>query len=519
MPPQSPVADLATRANRTAWVLQSARVFAADPELRSRTALADGVGRAAPVHRSQVGRWESGSTAMQYELVRRYETVLGLPEHQLVCLLDHLHRDATPARPHPALRITKDGESELWEPLLDRVLSTDRMRGIDWDLLSAHITAAPNFYLRQHDWRDLVQRCVQEMEVATGLEYGLRAEAVARLASHRRSIGTVTELVDDTLGRPDRLIYSETACLLQFSPDPQASQILVGHLREPVNFHAWQWSAAALTTLIRRGQTAEPLLRTAMSSAWHMLREENAPPGVHLAAAALMRAADTMADGRRRPQPAPEHLSGPTARVLHSGSPADDERMRRIRLRIDASLADRLVDGDHDSAVLRDLLADLNTVERQARGHVLAVLELSPYGEYVADAYLAELDDTIGYGAPEEAHDILAVLCALSSPRHVPQLLRHLCAPEVSAQLVNDLGVAIGNSGAAGYVEPIAALARQHIAAAGPDSALIARGLTYALGMAGHRDLLAQLRQETTDPGWVVALEWWLGVPGHIAPG
>lgn len=516
--PRRLVTDLSTTASRTAWALQTAREFAPDPELRSRAALAEGAGRVAPVHRSQVGRWESGSTAVQYDQVRRYETVLGLPEHQLVCLLDHLHRDLAPARPHSALRIAKDGEIQLWEPLLDRALSTDRMRGIDWDLLTAHITAAPNFYLRQSDWRDMVRRCVREMEVATGLEYGLRAEAVARLASHRRSVGVVTELVDTVLGRPDALIYSEMACLLQFSPDPAAPQTLVRHLLQPVNPQAWQWSAAALTTLIRRGRTGEHLLRTAADSAWQMMRDDSAPPGARLAAAALIRCAEERLGGARPSLSTAGRESGPTGRVLHNGAPAHTDRMRRIERHIDAALTQRL-DGRFDgSTVLRDLLHDLNTVERQARGHVLQVLELSPYGQFVADAYLTELPDAIAHGSAEDPHDILAVACALSLPRHVPQLLAELRRPGVSAQLVNDLGVAIGNSGARTYGEQIASLARQHIANPGPDSGLVARGLTYALGMAGERNRLRQLRQETADPGWVTALDWWLGVPEHIAP-
>ena len=516
--PQRLVTDLSTTASRTAWALQTAREFAPNPELRSRAALADGVGRAAPVHRSQVGRWESGSTAVQYDQVRRYETVLGLPEHQLVCLLDHLHRDSAPARPHSALRIAKDGEIALWEPLLDRALSTDRMRGIYWDLLTAHITAAPNFYLRQSDWRDMVQRCVREMEVATSLEYGLRAEAVARLASHRRSVGVVTELVDTVLGRPDALIYSETACLLQFSPDPAAPHTLVRHLLHPVNPQAWQWSAAALTTLIRRGRAQENLLRTAADSAWQMVQDESAPPGARLAAAALIRCAEQRLGGDRRSWAATEQPSGPTGRVLHNGAPADTDRMRRIERHIDTALTQRFDSRVDDSTVLRDLLRDLNTVERQARGHVLEVLELSPYGEFVADAYLAELPDAVAHGSAEDPHDILAVACALSRPRHVPLLMAELRRPGVSAQLINDLGVAIGNSGSRTYGDEIAALARQHITAGGPESALIARGLTYALGMAGERDRLRQLRQETTDPGWVTALAWWLDVPEHIAP-
>lgn len=518
--PRTHLDEVSTPASKTAWALQTAREFADDPALRSRAALADGVGRAAPVHRSQVGRWESGSTAAQYDLVRRYETVLGLPDHQLVCLLDHLHRDAAPARPHPALRIVHDDEMQRWEPLLDRALSTDRMRGIDWDLLTAHITTAPNFFMRKGDWRDLVSRCVREMEVATGLEYGLRAEAVARLASHRRSIGAVTELVDTVLGQPDQLVYSETACLLQFSADPAASSVLLRHLTDPVNKQAWQWSALALTTLIRRGRTREPLLRTAVGSSWQMVQDPAATPGARLAAAALIRAARERLPDNRIPAAGGLPV-GPTARVLRNGAPADNERMRRIFRHVDLVIAEHLDGRDHDTTVLRELLSGLNTVERQARGHVLEVLGLSPYGEFVADAYLAELRTAVDSGTAEDPHDILAVACALSQPRHVPQLLEELSRPGISAQLTNDLGVAIGNSRDTAHSEQIAALARGHCGAqrstgSAADSALHARGLTYALGMSGRRDLLSQLREETTDPGWVTALDWWLDVPAHI---
>jgi hypothetical protein len=140
------------------WVLRNARLHAADPALRSAAGFAQGAGRAAPVHRAQVGRWEGGGVDLTRALVRRYESVLELPEGPLLSAIDLFARSREPIRSAAAL--PPRGEPDVAETLelLERALGDDRMTGLDWDRLSDHLGRMPHAMIRSSDWEALFRR-------------------------------------------------------------------------------------------------------------------------------------------------------------------------------------------------------------------------------------------------------------------------------------------------------------------------------------------------------------------------
>lgn len=514
------------------WVLQNARLHAHDLGMRSASSLARGTDGYPPVHRAQVGRWENGASTVSYDLVRRYETMLDLPEGQLLCAIDYLARDEQPVRPAPALpRPLKPDAAVEATDLLERALAEDQMSGHDWDRLSAVVGTLPNIVLRHRDWEAVLRRCTLEIGVNVDLEFGLRDEAAARLAGHPRSGPVVADMARQILDDPVAQIYSDTVALLQYCPDPLSWQVLVRHLAAPTNDGSLWACLYTLTTLVRGGHLPEQSRTVAGTHALDVLRDTACPFRVHRAAANLLRALDVptrtrIATGLRAD--ARRHV----ASILIEGSALPDGDLQKVSRRIGERLHTSLGPTSSRSPVLRELIQTaIGNTHDEDRSNALAILMLSPQGAPIGSAYADELRQARSVGHTVGVHESLSVLTWLLQPDDVDTLAELMCEPGTDAVTSMEAAIAIGNrrptdeQSAQKLADRVLGSAESHLdqvprggeGVAEADRCL-ARGHAYVLGMHGRLEQLHALKARL-DAGargrraWSDAVGWWLNLP------
>ncbi len=175
---------------------------------------------------------ERGEVGVTSELVRRYETVLDLPEGQLGCLMDTFARGHHPVRSTAAVPLRSEPDVDETLELLERALSTERMTGLQWDRLSDSLGRMPHVLVRAPDWEGLISRCRTS---STSVSSRLRpaGEAVARLAGHPRSGPVVARMAEEVMDDPAAQFWSDTVSLLQFTDHPDALRVLMAQLRSP----------------------------------------------------------------------------------------------------------------------------------------------------------------------------------------------------------------------------------------------------------------------------------------------
>ena len=91
-------------------------------------------------------------------LVRRYETVLGLPEGQLLAAIDFFSRSRNPVRPAATLSPPGPPDVDATLVLLEKALGEERMSGLEWDRLSDSLGRMPHAMVRAGDWERLLRR-------------------------------------------------------------------------------------------------------------------------------------------------------------------------------------------------------------------------------------------------------------------------------------------------------------------------------------------------------------------------
>ncbi|MEO7061213.1 MAG: helix-turn-helix transcriptional regulator [Lapillicoccus sp.] len=520
------------------WVLMNAREHAVVPVLRTAAGFARA--GASPVHRAQVGRWESGETAPSYELVRRYEEVLGLPEGQLLRAIDFLGRErqtvsAVPVLPAPA----SDSWLDDTDALLDRALLGGPMSGTDWDAVSAMLGTHPDTLLRRADWAALLLRCSKESGVHVGLEFAHRHEALIRLAGHPRSGEVVVDLAREVLNDPSSQIFGGAVDLLQHTHEPVGIPLLLTQLEDPPAEAPLWTSLYTLTTLVQAGRVTPSDRVRAGRGALELLRQDQ-PIRVQRAAADLLRAVDPptrlrivsalRADARLR-----------IATILAEGGARIDSEAAVLAGRIAERLNDVLGPHSRWAPQLQMLVARATTLTHdEARGNALAVLMLSPQGVVVGEAYAAELVRALESGQHVLADDALSVLSWLAQPGDIPALLRIVVDPATPPVPSMQAAIAVGNCRPDAVVsrwrsEPdrrvvptrdevarrVRSSALAQILAPGPDPRSTARGHCYILGMYGRRDILLEVAAASHDYAaieWCRAARWWLDLPTWAQP-
>jgi len=516
------------------WVLRNARLHAADPALRSAAGFAHGAGRAEPVHRAQVGRWENGGVGVTRTLVRRYETVLGLPEGQLLTAIDLFSRSREPVRAAATLppRTAPDVDATL--ALLERALGDERMSGLDWDRLSDNLGRMPHAMVRVSDWERLFRRLLEEVSLGLYLEYSQRAEALARLAGHPRSGAVVAGLAEEVVARPDAQFYNDTLSLLQFTRDPQALSLLFGQLREPTNASSLRACLTVLTTLVR-GARLDPETRLeAIRLAVRHLRDPGQPYLVHRGAANLVRTLGPAGSHRVATVLTAEDRRA-AASIIRDGRAITSQAIREAHQRIRAVLEAGEGRAAAGEPVLGDLLQTaLGETNEEDRSNALGILMLSPQSRIIGGVHAAAFADAVARHDHVAAHESVTVLTWMGQAEDLDMFERVALSPATPPDVAMEVGYVVGNT-----LEPAnrrrdereAAFARRiaEIIATGsgePDAELL-RGLVYVLGMRGRHDLVTALVDALPVPGPDPlampeiargVLGWWVDVPEHLRP-
>lgn len=517
------------------WVLRNARTHAREPRLRSATGFAEGGGLAPAVHRAQVGRWETGKAEVTYGLVRRYETVLGLPEGQLLSAIDYLSRNEAPVRATATLYPREAPSIDYVRALLEHAVSSEPMQGLQWEHLTSALGRLPDALIRASDWEHLLHRCAQEKSVSLGLEFALRDEAVARLAGHPRSGAVVAEAARQTLLEPSTQIYSDFVGLLQYTDHPSAVAVLVEQLKTPANSDALWVALYSLTTLIRTGRVSPDMRLQVAPLALEHLRDGAWPFRVHRAAAHLLRALRLPAVHRIATGLTADDLRYAVSILLDERATAV-EALRATQARIRASITEAFGPADAQEPVLRRLLGTATaTTDDESRSHALGVLMLSPQGRVLGSAYAAELRSALERRDDVAAQECLCVLSWVTQPKDLGGLTDLALDPSVPPVMSLEAAVAVGNcleeaSPTRGLreqriFETARDLVRSRSGASDPGAGEALRqrlrGLVYVLGMRGRLDLVSALAEaiDPTSPHAVICrgvTDWWLRLPGEV---
>lgn len=516
------------------WVLRNARLHASDPALRSAAGFAQGAGRAEPVHRSQVGRWERGRVEVTRALVRRYETVLELPEGQLLAAIDLFARARDPIRSAAALPPRTDPDVDATLELLERAVGDERMTGLDWDRLSDHLGRMPHAMVRAADWERIFRRLLEEVGLSLYLEYAQRAEALARLAGHPRSGAVVAALAKEIVARPDGQFHNDTLSLLLFTTHPQAQSVLMGQLREPTNASSLRACLIVLTTLVRSGRLDPDTRLEAVRLGVRHLRDPEQPYLVHRGAANLVRTLPPESSSRLATVLTAEDRRAAASIVRHGRaitSEAIREAHRRIRAVLEA--------GDGCAAAGEPILAGLietalAETNEEDRSNALGILMLSPQSRIVGRVHAAAFHEAVARGDHVAAHESASVLTWMGQAEDLDLFESVALSPSTPPDVAREVAYVVGN-----IIEPPgrrreereAAFARRGAEViangTGEGDAELLRGLAYVLGMRGRHDLVsalvASLPPEGPDPlaASEIArgvLRWWLDLPEHLRP-
>lgn len=516
------------------WVLRNARLHSADPALRSAAGFAQGAGRSDPVHRAQVGRWENGGVEMTRALVRRYETVLALPEGLLLSAIDFFARSRHPVRSTATLPPRTEPDVDATLVLLERALGDERMTGLDWDRLSDNLGRMPNAMVRASDWERLIRRLLQELGLGLHLDYAQRAEALARLAGHPRSGAVVAGLAAEVVARPDVQFYNDTLSLLQFTRDPQALSVLFGQLREPTNPSSLRACLIALTTLVRGGRLDPGTRLEAVRLAVRHLRDPEQTYPVHRGAANLVRALGPAGSHRVAAVLTAEDRRA-AASIIRDGRAITSRAIREAHQRIRSVLEDGEGRAAAGEPVLGDLLRTaLGDTNEEDRSNALCILMLSPQSSIIGSVHAAAFAEAMARQDHVAAHESGTVLTWMGQAEDLDLFERFALAPATPPAVAMEAGYVVGNTvegPGRQRDEREAAFARRiaEVVATGTGDAHaeLLRGLVYVLGMRGRRDLLSALVDALPQPGPdprampEIArgiLGWWLAVPEHLRP-
>ena len=409
-------------AEAVGWIIGNAREHGA-PETRTTAArfaeLVD-----PPVHRAQIGRWESGRTAITHQQVRQYESVLGLPEGYLLAMIDTVTRERYRSRPGPHL---PGPTSPAWwqetDDLIEKAFSEDRMTGLEWSTLSAALGARPDAFLRRRDWERLLRRCTVEADLCTGLDYVQRDEAKMRLASHPRMGPTLRAMADEVLSDPVAPTYSETVVLLGVAPTAETVALLRRHLEDPVSEPALYTVLWALRRLaddhVLEGVAAVDVGQRALD----LVRDPSTSGRVARAAAVLLHGIDLP----EREAVVAGLRGGPRRRiaeVIDRGSPLQSDEVTRMAQEIERRLVHEFNVQGRLKPTLRALLAIIaGQTSESGRGSALTLLMLAPQGPVVGGRYAAALRHAVAAGADVLVEEALPVLSWLLPPEDVPTLL------------------------------------------------------------------------------------------------
>lgn len=515
------------------WVLSNARLYATDPRLQRASQFSASI--SPPVHRAQIGRWESGTTSVSHAQVRRYEVVLGLPEGQLLTMVDLLARERqlTTAQPYlvPVRPPTWEDETD---DLLDLARSDDRMTPLQWRTLSTHLGSVTTTFLRRDDWTHLLRRVSLEASLSTGLDYILRDVAKLSLASHPRSTRAVLDMVDEVLSDPVAPVYGETLGLLLAVPGPEPVELVLRHLRNPIGpaaHFSLMWMARSMVNQA----VVSPRQLTQMGRyAVEALDDSTASHRVHRSAASFLE----VLDGPERCTVVADLLSETTrrrvGRIIEHGGALGDEQVTTLADEVERRLAAAQSPRGALHPVFASLLRTAAGLSAEdSRGTALSLLMLSPQRDVVGETYARALRWALEQDREPVIDEALSVLAWLLPPTAVPWMLELAFDPSTEPTRATQALVSVANAqtpmqtapegyGPDDVVEMVRRSALALMTDPGPEPDVSTRGHLYLLGMYGRFDAITGLADAAARPGvppqWALGIRSWLEVPLWARP-
>lgn len=218
------------------------------------------------VSASTVSRWETGASAVSFEAVRGYESLLRLPPYSLVAVLDTVFRyygptGATAPRLARSRSDARTASRVIHETLL-RAVGGDVLGGAEWDRLSALTVAHPPVVrdTRAVWWSEATRRLLIETMISSGVSWMLRFEAMNRLLAHPlvgpEAVAAVRDILED--GGTQSLVG--TACMFDASASSDASALVMRYLAGTDDDRVFKGALMACVRKIKFGHFHGPEL-------------------------------------------------------------------------------------------------------------------------------------------------------------------------------------------------------------------------------------------------------------------
>ena len=489
--------------HRLAWLLGSSRIYASDPHLARRTtfisALQD-AGVAADT--TKLSRWESGRVAVPMSVVGGYETVLGLPQGQLMVGATGLVRSAERVNHRSVLTQEDPTQAHLrLDELFEKVLA-GRAPGHVWLELCDHLTRQEHLYLLPDTWRQISDLLASELGRSSGLAYISRFEALRTLVSNPSSRRHAVRAIGSVVTHPATVFMIHPLVLLQEVADEQAWDLLARMLPGgPSTLRsAAAWAVAGKLT---RGDFDESGLENIETVVLEML--QRGPTSLErLDALNMVRALPPESQARLGLATLDKDARTSLDLAYNNAEICDAHRARSVSAKIaeaaqTATQIDYLV--GQDQMLHRLVREALFHVDHGRRHQAALVLAASPYRAQLGEplvALAARSDETTAVLAT-------TALFQLADQRQRGALLQAgLADPRLSVRSTSlmSLGQVVGQIG-----PEEAEQLRTLLAEPGP-AALKAAAL-HVLGM-GSADLLIELADGGPDAD---AARWWLESP------
>lgn len=473
---------------------------------------------------SQVSRWESCQALANFEIIRGYEAVLGLPRNHLVAVADALFREATAGLGASHLdRGFRAGAADRRraQQLLDRALSADPMSGPDWDDLSGLLTTLDNVLLRSRDWAELSSRLLTEQLVADGAAWRQRSEATHRLLSvsdgRPHVIDACAALVRDPAGQS----FIEPLAILDMATDAAATNLYVSQLVNPTNDQALRGALLGSINKVRQSHFAPDQLRRVIGVTLGVLLDSAVDGGVRPLAADLVRALPPALQERVAGRLLPAVVGDRTVgHILSSGRTTRSDialiRVARVVAATMARMPDN-IDGAPD-ALLHTLVGEiLHSPNSDVRLHASQLVGATPFAAPLADAFCVELKKPAVVGDVSLASAIVGALPFIGGTAHRPVVERLMLTDGLPAAVVDaaawNIGHMRGGSDEAFWVRAI----QRHRPTNGGGWDYTLRGLVYALGMSDQRYLLPVIAADPeVSPSVRATASWWDRLPAVV---
>lgn len=492
----------ATAGQRLAWLLRVNRLYGADDRWVAGSDFARALPRAGSsgVDPSQITRWERGSQAVGYSVIRRYEDRLGLPSHRLVAVADLVVRELRGGSGEPRLSRPLEGDPAALRrevfALLDKALGESLMTGLDWDRLTVLLWQLPHVLIYPASlWSGLADRLLEEMVVAEGVQWVRRGEALSRLLGHPEGelpvIAACCAMIAD--GRSQVVI--EPMMVLEGSAHPDASARVLAQVLRPTSEYArtgaW-WSAAEKAG---HGHFTGVQERRLVREATAVLAD--GPGTCQPAAVEVMRLLSSRGSDR---SVAPQRFQDSTAAVeplVDRIYAATIGRMHRDVLR--------------DDPMLRRLMAECLFHPQLSRRFIAAnLIQASPYSHAAARAVTAELRRSPAMIRDGLAPNLISVAGRLGD-HDVRPFLEELALSTGVPDAVGDAALRALAHGTGRSSDGFwTAVARTHEA-----SERKMRSIVYALGVARRRRLLTRYQRDERGVVRTAAM-WWLNLPSRV---